>query len=89
MRIVWRRVTREWLAARRDVAEMHDSTNVDLHEVAEAAQRLEQAERRRAQIAAELQALHDRASEHGQPLLETPYHATGGLRPRDGDWQQT
>ena len=81
MRIVWRRVTREWLAARRAVE--------DMHEAAEAAQRLERTERRRAQVASELQALHDRASEHGPPPLETPYHATGGLRPRDGDWQQT
>ena len=78
---MWRRVTREWLAARRAVAELHDSTVVDLHEALGAARRLEQAERRRSQVALELQALHDRAYDCGQ--LPIPARSDS---PRLGIW---
>lgn len=60
LRLTWRRVTREWLIARRDVAELQDRTLVDLRSAVAAAQRLEHTERYRADVARQLQALYDR-----------------------------
>jgi len=60
LRLTWRRVTREWLVARRDVAELQDRTLVDLRSAVAAAQRLEHTERHRADVARQLQALYDR-----------------------------
>ena len=57
LRLTWRRVTREWLIARRDVAELQDRTLVDLRSAVAAAQRLEHTERHRADVARQLQAL--------------------------------
>lgn len=68
LRLTWRRVTREWLIARRDVAELQDQKMVDLPQAISAARRLEQAERNRANVAHQLQQLYDRAEDRAEAV---------------------
>jgi hypothetical protein len=61
LRRQWRDATREWLAARNEMARLQDGTLVELRAAIAAARRLEQAERRRdavnRQVEAALEAL--------------------------------
>jgi hypothetical protein len=50
LRRSWRDATREWLAARNEVARLQDAAVVDLRQAMAAARRLEHAERRREAI---------------------------------------
>lgn len=62
LRRLWRDATREWLAARNELARLQDATVVDLRRAMAAARRLEQAERRREAVNRQIDALLGPAS---------------------------
>jgi hypothetical protein len=53
----WREATREWLAARNEVARLQDATAIDLSTASAVWRRLEQAERRRAALSQQIETL--------------------------------
>lgn len=57
LRRLWRAATREWLAARNEVARLQDATVVDLRAAMGAARRLEHATRRREAVTRRIEAL--------------------------------
>lgn len=62
LRRLWRETTREWLAARNEVARLQDGPVVDLQQAMAAARRLEHAQRRREAVSRQLDALLGPAS---------------------------
>jgi hypothetical protein len=62
LRRLWRDATREWLAARNEVARLQDATVVDLQQAMSAARRLEHAERRREAVNRRIETLLGPAS---------------------------
>lgn len=62
LRRLWRDATREWLAARNEVARLHDATVADMRQAMAAARRLEHAERRREAVSRRIDALLGPAS---------------------------
>ncbi len=62
LRRLWRDATREWLAARNEVARLQDATVVDLRRAIAAARRLEHADRRRQALNRRIEALLERPS---------------------------
>lgn len=62
LRRLWRDTTREWLAARNEVARLQDGPVVDLRQAMAAARRLEHAQRRREAVSRRIDALLGPAS---------------------------